>query len=139
MKKSLSMLGLLMMAIIVSHGAFSSGITPNKGEEKEFGDLKKNLDQAIEGRNFKEAKELLAEIFPLMKADIKKSKKNLSHYQKEESTEINVEEYATGLARKSELFNSMKHLVDASPAALRAKSSTIISMVTEFDKLMDKT
>ena len=135
MKTSLKLMAVVLIGIVIISG---KGVTLKGGPESDFGELKNNLDAAIESRNFKEAKDLIAELFPLMKEDIKKSKKTLAGYHKDPDPDISPEIFEANLERKHELLDNMKHLVDASPAALRAKSNDIIAMIDEFNRLIDK-
>ncbi len=112
----------------------SNPISSNENEE--FIEAKNDLNLAIEDRNFKLAKDVIQNLFPLMEDEVKKNKKSLSKLRKEGSEE-EVSAYRESLDRKTELVKSMKHLVDASPAALRAKAPSVLKMVQEFGELMD--
>lgn len=106
------------------------------GDEKaNFEKLSDKLDKAIEERNFQAARETIEELMPLMKEELKRDKKILSEIRKEGSSELDSETFEKRLVRKTELYDSLKKLVDVSPAALRVKSELIRSEVQEFIKL----
>jgi len=120
----------LMLLIVV--GIFPA-VAEADGEDKEsFEKLSDKLDRAIEARDFHVAREAIEELIPMMKDELKKHKKLLSGLKKEDSPDADPEEYARKLERKTELYESLKDLVDISPAALRVKSERIQSDVQEF-------
>lgn len=112
----------------------AQGIEPSN-EEKPFEQLTSQLYQAIEVRNFKEARELIGKILPLMKEQLKTDKKMLSELKKQESPEVSVKDVMLALERKNSLYESLKELVDASPAALRVRATQIQLQVKEFASL----
>jgi hypothetical protein len=93
------------------------------------------MEQAVEQRNFHDAKAYLDELFPIMKEEIKKGKKTLATLEKEANPD--AVDYAKRLERKSELYESMKSVVDISAAAFRVKIDDIMTMVKEFDDLVE--
>ncbi|MFT6868475.1 MAG: hypothetical protein ACJA08_003329 [Cyclobacteriaceae bacterium] len=99
--------------------------------------LSEQLDQAVELRDFHKAREVIDELLPMMKEDIKTSKKTLNSLKKEENPEIPADQYEIKLNRKAEIYESVKHTIELSSASLRVKSSQIVSEVDEFVKLMD--
>lgn len=101
--------------------------------------LSKKLEEAVSARDFHKAREVVDELLPLMKDDIKNSKKVLSALKKEENPPIAEEEYKKMHNRKIELYDSIKHLIELSSAALRVKSTLIVDEVDEFINLMGKT
>ncbi|WP_421895985.1 hypothetical protein [Marinoscillum sp.] len=128
MRKSSRLITVALMLMTYAFPAFClSG-----GEEANFQLLSEKLEKAIEGRNFHEAREAIEELMPLMKEELKKDKKTLSELKREESPELDPAEFEKKLARKTELYDSLKELVDISPAALRVKSERIKTEVKEF-------
>lgn len=118
-------------------GLGSTKAVANDASIESFVALSKQLENAVGSRDFHEAREIVDKLLPLMKADIKVSKKILSGLKKEEQPVIPVEEYDKKYNRKIELYDSVKHLIELSPAALRGKSDLIVEEVDEFIKLME--
>lgn len=101
-------------------------------EDESFEVLSEKLEQAIEVRNFHDARQVIEDLMPLMKQSLKEDKKTLSSLKKDLYPEINPDEFEKKLNRKNELYDSLKKLVDVSPAALRVKSELIKKEVQEF-------
>ncbi len=126
---SLSQLSLILFLLYPAYGY-------NGNEEKEMFELLSiKLEEAIDGRNFHDARETIEELMPLMKEELKRNKKTLASLKKEVQPEISPEDFQKSLIRKTELYNSLKDLVDVSPAALRVKSELIKKEVEEFIEL----
>jgi predicted negative regulator of RcsB-dependent stress response len=106
-------------------------------EEKSFTEVKIALEEAIEQRNFHNAKEILEELFPLIKKDIKKSKKHLATLKKVDDPEFNPEIFEANLDRKGDLYHSIKSISEATSAAFRVKADDLMAMVDEYHKLVD--
>ncbi|MCG8379680.1 MAG: hypothetical protein MI865_09430 [Proteobacteria bacterium] len=110
--------------------------TPEGENEKIFHEKRLELDQAIENRNFQEAKQILNELFPIMKKDIKDSKKRLSQLQKATDSDEDLSKFSKILSEKEDLVKSMQSLVKVSPAALRAQSDRFVKMIRDYDNLI---
>ncbi|MFY0687082.1 MAG: hypothetical protein JXQ90_07955 [Cyclobacteriaceae bacterium] len=133
MKNGLKIAFLATLLMLFINPAIAGG----NDEEKSIEDLRKNIETAVESRNFHDAKILIDELMPLMKKDIKKSKKTLSHLKKEDDPQTDPGQFAEELKRKEELLDAMKSLVGISPAAMRVKASSLVKMVNEFSQLAD--
>lgn len=129
------MIVLLIGVVFVSTGAPNAAT--NDASIENFMVLSEQLENAVDARNFQKAREIVDELLPLMKEDIKNSKKTLSSLKKEENPKITEKEYEKLYDRKVVLYDSVKHLIELSPAALRVKSALIVSEVDEFIKLMN--
>ncbi|MFH6982943.1 hypothetical protein [Marinoscillum sp. 108] len=128
MRKSSRLIIVALIALTYAFPAFCLG----GGEEANFQTLSQKLENAIEERNFHEAREAIEELMPLMKEELKKDKKTLSELKREESPEMDPTEFEKKLVRKTELYDALKELVNISPAALRVKSERIKTDVKEF-------
>lgn len=108
-----------------------------QSEEKseDFVKAKQAFTKAVESHNYRDAKSSLQELLPLMKSDIKGSKKSINALKKEGDATL-VKQAENDLERKEEIYKSLSHLVDVSPAALRVKASQILELVVEFDELV---
>ncbi|MEQ9422916.1 MAG: hypothetical protein RJQ09_00765 [Cyclobacteriaceae bacterium] len=108
------------------------------GEKAEFQSLTSELEQAVEVRNFKKVKEVVAVMVPLMKEEIKSNKKDLSAYKKGklEVVSFDAKTVENNLERQQEILDNLEDLSKASPAALRVKSKTVLSLVEEFTSLV---
>ncbi len=98
--------------------------------------LSEQLSEAIDARNFRNARVTMTEMIPLMKDILKAEKKELAVLKKAESPEKDPNSFEKNLERKKELYNSFKKLVEVSPAALRGKSQMIKDGVKEFTQLI---
>lgn len=125
-----------LVAMIVFSSFGKVDTTDNVKNIESYSQLTIKLNEAVEVRNFAAAREALQEIIPLMKEDIKSSKKTLHQLEKEENPAIPVKEYKKGYDRKVEIYDTLKHLIDLSAAALRVKSQLIVSNVKEYEGLM---
>ncbi len=133
-KAVLRLLTFVAICIVNFQISIAGGLTDNEAEQ--FHKKRVDLDEAIERRNFQEAKLVLDDLFPIMKRDIKSSRKLLSQLEKKENPSIDPDQFKENLNRKEELFESMKSLVNISPAALRAKASYFVEMIQQYDILM---
>ncbi len=104
-------------------------------KSKDFVKAKQAFTKAVENHNYRDAKSSLQELLPLMKSDIKVSKKSINSLKKEGDAAL-VKQAETDLERKEEIYKSLSHLVDVSPAALRVKATQILELVVEFDELV---
>ncbi|MEQ8473135.1 MAG: hypothetical protein RIC35_18210 [Marinoscillum sp.] len=104
-------------------------------KDEKFEQLSQKIEEAIDARNFQDARNALEEIMPLMKEELKHNKKELSDLKKSDEPEKDPTEFERQINRKKELFDSLKETVDISPAALRVKSESIKKDVKEFVSL----
>lgn len=104
-------------------------------KSEDFIKAKQAFTKAVESHNYRDAKNSLQELLPLMKSDIKLSKKSINSLKKEGDAAV-VKQAQSDLERKEEIYKSLSHLVDVSPAALRVKATQILELVVEFDELV---
>lgn len=108
----------------------------NEGRKNDkFDELSQKIEEAIEARNFQDARNVLEELMPLMKEELKQNKKHLSELKKAETPEQDPSEFEKQMVRKKQIFDTLKETVDISPAALRVKSESIRKNVKEFVSL----
>ncbi len=129
---------IMPLVIVVLVGLMSAKSASSDVNIENFVALSEQLDQAVELRDFHKAREVIDELLPIMKEDIKVSKKTLTGLKKEENAETTVADYEIMLNRKVELYESVKRTIELSSASLRVKSTQIVSEVNEFLKLMDQ-
>ncbi len=125
---------ILWMFVMVIVAVGFRGVDTDTSSD-EFSEARKNLEEALDSRDFHEAKILIETMFPLMKEEVKNGKRELSELKKTNTPEAELDKLKNGLDRQSELIDDMKHIVKASPAAIRAKVSLIRDMIKEFDEL----
>ncbi|WP_258099001.1 hypothetical protein [Marinoscillum pacificum] len=111
-------------------------IASGTSDKAKFEELSDQLNEAIDSRNFQEARTTMEELMPLMKEILKENKKQLTELKKSDTPEEDPEQFETNLNRKTELYDTFKKLVEVSPAALRGKSQLIKDGITEFVNLM---
>lgn len=125
----------LLILILTS---FSSIDKKEKEGEMNIKTASSNLQKAIEARKFGDAKDVVNEIIPWMKLDIKKDKKTLSQIGKTiDESEIDKKDFSTALKKKNKLYESTKRLVETSPAAIRVKGKDLVKMVNEYVSLIE--
>lgn len=103
---------------------------------EDFVKAKDAFTKAVESHNYRDAKSSLQALLPLMKSDIKLSKKSMSSIKKEGDA-VQLKQAESDLDRKEEIYKSLSHLVGVSPAALRVKATKILELVVEFDELVE--
>jgi hypothetical protein len=111
-----------------------------KGKEGEMNikAASSKLQKAIEARKFGDAKNVVNEIIPWMKLDIKKDKKILSQIGKTiDESKIDKKDFSTALKKKNKLYESTKHLVETSPAAIRVKGKDLVKLVNDYALLAE--
>ena len=104
------------------------------GVSEEYDKTKAEILLAVDARNFIEVKELLTDIMPLMKADLKTEKSELMEAKKITSKE----EFSTlkeVFDQKFAIYKRMDHLLGVSPAAVRARSDQLILMLNRYEEL----
>lgn len=122
-----------ILALILSFFTFVlSAQAVSVSDEESFEMLSDKLHKAMEVRNFHVARETIEELMPLMKQQLKEDKKTLSVLKKADEPEIDPKTFEKNYKRKTELYESLKKLVNVSPAALRVKSDLIKKEVKEF-------
>ena len=104
-------------------------------ESEEYQRTAGQLQQALENRDYKGAKVSLNELLPLMKEDIKECKKSISEAKKSDTDSEVLSEMKATLKRKSEIYDSLEHLLTVSPAAIRVRAKQVITIVGEFEEL----
>lgn len=120
---------LLVVLLFIPFLSFSA-----EGLSSSYSVAKDKLGEAVENRNFQEAKHILHDLIPLMKEHLKDSRKEIMA----KKSELNGEELSSLIQetnRKKEIYNRIHHLMNVSPAALRVKSKDVLSLVEEFEKL----
>ena len=120
----------VFILILVTTLSFAFGAIPTETYLK----AKDELTTAVKNRNFAHAKEVLHELMPIMKEDIKDLKKEFSS-SKSTLAEEDLEELATVIDRKKEIYSQLHHLMNVSPAALRVKAEKVVTLVVEFQEL----
>jgi hypothetical protein len=103
------------------------------GSNATMEDLSVDLMEALETRNFHHVKEVLHEMIPLMKKDIKEGKKLVALSAKGSDVGIeNMAEFKTTLSKKEEILNYTEKLMNTSSAAIRARSTELVEKIDEY-------
>ncbi|MEM8895728.1 MAG: hypothetical protein AAGC88_14190 [Bacteroidota bacterium] len=96
-------------------------------------DLTVDLMNALETRNFHHVKEVLHEMIPIMKKEIKDGKKLIA--QADKGADVGIEdmaEFKVTLAKKEDVLKYTERLMNTSSAAIRAKSSELAEKIDEY-------
>ena len=96
-----------------------------------------SFEKAVEKRNFKEAKEHLEALFPLIKKEMKQSKKYINELEKSGQKSAAKEIKAT-LKQKTEIHDKLHGIVDVSTAALRGRATAVSTLVKDYIDLLPK-
>ncbi len=138
-KDALNISRLLMLGCaIVLLSAFAFADKKNKEDSVNIKDASKKLEKAIALRKFADAKEVVNEIIPWMKQNIKDDKKTLNQIGKSiDESEIDKNAFSSNLKKKNKLYQSTKKLVESSPAAIRVKGKDLVKMVNEYASLIE--
>ena len=103
-----------------------------------YSTLSDAFSTAVADRNFQKARVILEKILPMMKDDLKESKKTLHQIAKAENSPVSEKEYAESYERKLEIYDVVKHYKEVSSASLRVKATLIDSSINEYQMLMKK-
>lgn len=137
MTKRLSQLGFTALLILIL-SSFSSIDKKEKEGEINIKSASGQLEKAIEERKFGDAKDVVNKIIPWMKLDIKNDKKTLSQIGKSiDASEMDKKDFSVALKKKNKLYESTKHLVETSPAAIRVKGKDLVKLVNEYASLTE--
>ena len=118
--------------------SFSYHNEKGKEGDVEIKEAFQKLETAVKQRKFTDAKEVVNDIIPWMKQDIKDDKKTLTQIGKSiDESEVDKKSFSTTLGKKNELYESTKHLVESSPAAIRVKGNDLVKLVNEYMLLIE--
>ncbi|MEQ6120206.1 hypothetical protein [Reichenbachiella sp. MALMAid0571] len=118
--------------------SFSYEDKKNKEGDVKIKEAFQKLEEAVKQRKFSDAKEVVNEIIPWMKQDIKDDKKTLTQIGKSiDESEVDKKSFSTTLGKKNKLYESTKHLVESSPAAIRVKGNDLVKLVNEYMLLIE--
>lgn len=121
----------LSLLILISASAFGNKA---KGDEAEsILALSAKFEEAIDQRHYNDARNTIAEIIPLMKKDIKHSKKEMSAIEDESEKA----EFQADLKRKGEIYQATKKIYDTSAAAIRVKGKDMVEMLNAYADLVE--
>lgn len=140
MKNIVKTLGIGILAAIFFSALCAFGISDKNAKEGDMNlqDASQKLEKAIADRKFADAKEVVNQIIPWMKQDIKEDKKTLGQIGKSiDESELDKKTFSNNLNRKNKLYQSTKHLVESSPAAIRVKGKDLVKMVNEYASLLE--
>lgn len=131
---------LLIVMITVLIAFSTNAIAAEKADDTLLEDIKTSselFENALEVKNYKEAKEHLEVLFPLLKKELKLAKKHIQELKKTgESAQAKTE--GKKLKRKGEINDKLHSIVEASSAALRVKADYVRSLVNEYNDLLEE-
>lgn len=108
--------------------------TSKEFDRQEYEKAQVELESAVKNSNFKLAKASIGDLILLMKEDIKFTKALLKEEKKEGEKEV-IETFKTILDRQKVILDKLEHIMEVSPAAVRASASRSVDWVKEFGKL----
>lgn len=126
--------------LIFSLFTFSSSDASAKGNEntKIYRKLFNKLEIAVAARDFKEVPTILEALMPIMKEEIKVSKKAASNLKRSGTDSVFVAQSLERYYKQIDIYASMEHLMDVSTAALRVKANIIVAQADAFRVLIDE-
>ena len=127
----------LLLLILTTSTASSSVVFNSKSEDVEsFNALYDKLETAVASRDFMEARSVLESLMPIMKDEIRNSKKELSSMKKDGASVQSIQEFTDRYMKQSEIYESIDHLMEVSSAALRVKANVIVAQADTFRSLI---
>ena len=100
----------------------------------DYNKTKEEINTAIEEGNFTEVKSLLTRLMPELKTNLKKDKVLYNESKKSIEKEA-AEIIKQRIERKKEIYQRLDHLLNVSPAAVRARAGSIVKLLDEYNKL----
>lgn len=131
--RHLLVIGIGLMAVLISVRAEAR--TNDETLVEQIKMSADSFDIALEQRNFKLAKEHLEMIFPLIKKELKASKKQLHEFEKS-GEKAKVKELKAALKQKTQIHAKLHAIVDNSSAALRVRSRDIQTLIADYVALL---
>jgi len=104
------------------------------GISEDYHKTREEINSAIEEGNFTEVKSLLTQLMPELKTDLKEEKA-IYNEAKKATEKDRVEVLKQKIDRKKEIYQSLDHLLNVSPAAVRARAGSIVKLLDEYKKL----
>ncbi|MEM6829948.1 MAG: hypothetical protein AAF551_05495 [Bacteroidota bacterium] len=130
--KSIITTTFILSAMIITTSLFANTNTD------EYQKTASKLQGALENKDYKEAKHSLGDLLPLMKEDIKEFKKTISEAKKSGTDSDQLKQMKQTLKRKSEIYDSLEHLLNVSPAAIRVRARQVVTIVGEYKEISTK-
>ena len=118
---------LFMLLMLTNVSTYASS------ENESIQELSSQLKEAMEVRNFKVAKDILHDMIPLMKREIKESYKLISKAEK--GMDVGIEDlgaFKKELQDKERILDYTQHIMNISSAALRASSNELMAKIDEY-------
>lgn len=131
---------LLIAFVVLVAGFHTQAATANGLDDKLIEDIKgfaESFKKAMDVRNYAEAKEALDELFPLIKKEMKLTKKEVSFLEKSGEQEA-AKAMEEALDRKTEIHDQLHAIVDESSAGLRARADNVVTLVSEYIDLLEE-
>ena len=104
------------------------------GISDDYNKTREEITDAIEAGNFSEVKSLLNQIMPELKDNLKEDKAFYNTTKKSAEKE-QLDSIKQKIDRKKEIYESLDHLLNVSPAAVRARAGSIVKLLDEYKKL----
>jgi hypothetical protein len=132
-------ISILIILLVYSTLGFTASKTPsNSNNIESFNQLFSQLESAVAARNFIEVREVLESLMPIMKEDIKLSKKMMSAVKKDGITQDKLNILTENYNKKNEIYETITHLMEVSSAALRVKATVIVAQTDSFRSMMEE-
>jgi hypothetical protein len=132
-------ISILIILLVYSTLGFTASKTPsNSNNIESFNQLFNQLESAVAARNFIEVREVLEALMPIMKEDIKLSKKMMSTVKKDGITQDKLNILTENYNKKNEIYETITHLMEVSSAALRVKATVIVAQTDSFRSMMEE-
>ncbi len=88
---------------------------------------------ALDARNFKAAKEVIAEFLPLLKKEQKLLLKQIAVFKKKDGDEGTATALENRYTKRGDLYENLKKVLSVSPSALRVRSGIVSKDLRSFD------
>ena len=104
------------------------------GIAEDYQKTRQDISSAIQDGNFTEVKGLLVQLMPELKQDLRQNKA-FYHEVKKSLEPAELQELKLKIERKKEIYHSLEHLLNVTPAAIRARASSVVKLLDEYNRL----
>ncbi len=122
----------LMLLVVFGINALTTFAQDPNPLHLEIASKKEITITALTERDYRGAKLHVAELLPLLKRNLKEIERQLKVSKKEQAAKQVVKELSHLHKSNVEIYNSLKHVMEVSPAALRVQGAGVIAKLRNY-------